>query len=205
MQADLQRKRELIKRLQMRLQEPAEAQEEDSDSDSDSDSDDSLNEFSPAPTAPSSTSPAPSTLRARKPRPSSSPPPSHTTARSALLGAASTRSQARTAAPLDSQLTAHRAEQTDLTDSLLGLARALKASSAGFGAALAAEKDVLARAGAGLDSNVVGMEDAGGRLGRLRRAAEGRGWWGRMMLFAYVGALWVVALVLVVVLPKLRF
>jgi hypothetical protein len=49
------------------------------------------------------------------------------------------------------------------------------------------------------------MEAAGKRMGLLKRMSEGKGWWGRIMLYAWIGGLWVVAILLVFVGPKLRF
>jgi hypothetical protein len=49
------------------------------------------------------------------------------------------------------------------------------------------------------------MEAAGKRMGMLRRMTEGKGWFGRMMLYAWIAGLWVVAILLVFVGPKFRF
>ena len=97
------------------------------------------------------------------------------------------------------------ATQASLTTSLLTLAQQLKASSTSFSASLDADKGSLERAGDGLDRNTSGMDAAGRRMGLLKRMSEGRGWWGRMMLYAWIGGLWVVAILLVGVGPKLRF
>lgn len=70
---------------------------------------------------------------------------------------------------------------------------------------LALDAETLSRATDGLDRNTTGMQAAGNRMGLLKRMTEGKGWWGRMMLYAWIGGLWVVALVIVFVLPKLRF
>jgi len=102
-------------------------------------------------------------------------------------------------------LQAHRSEQVDLTESLLSLARSLKQSSYSFQASLSSEKDILDRAGSGLDKNVDGMDQASNRMKGLRKLTEGKGWWGRLLLYGYIAGLWVLALVLVLVLPKLRF
>lgn len=39
----------------------------------------------------------------------------------------------------------------------------------------------------------------------LRRMSEGKGWWGRMMIYLWIFGLWVVALGIVFLGPKLRF
>lgn len=49
------------------------------------------------------------------------------------------------------------------------------------------------------------MEAAEKRMGLLRRMTEGKGWWGRMMLYAWIVAGWVLAILIVFAGPKLRF
>ena len=95
--------------------------------------------------------------------------------------------------------------QNDLTTSLLDLAQKLKASSHSFSASLTADTEHLDRAVEGLDKNTAGLEAAGKRMGMLRRMSEGKGLWGRLMLYAWIAGLWVVAILLVGVGPKLRF
>ncbi|KAI9882113.1 MAG: hypothetical protein M1823_006138 [Watsoniomyces obsoletus] len=115
-------------------------------------------------------------------------------------------SQADPGLPQTEKLLAHnRFEQEDLTTSLLTMAQALKASSQSFASSLESEKEVLNRASEGLDKNTSGMEAAEKRMGTLRRMSEGRGWLGRLLMYAWIGGLWVVALVIVVILPKFRF
>lgn len=96
-------------------------------------------------------------------------------------------------------------ESTHLTSSLLALAQSLKASSTAFSTSLEADTEILNRATEGLDKNATGMEAAGKRIGLLKRMSEGKGWWGRMMLYAWIGGLWVLAILLVFAGPKLRF
>ena len=105
----------------------------------------------------------------------------------------------------EQELGAQRLEQEDLTSSLLSLASQLKASSQTFQATLENEKSVLDRAVSGIDKTSTTMEAAGKRMGMLRRMTEGKGWWGRMMLYAWIFGLWIVALLIVFVGPKLRF
>ena len=102
-------------------------------------------------------------------------------------------------------LSTHRAEQEDLTSSLLSLASQLKSSSQAFQTSLDSEKSVLARAVDGLDRTTGNMQAAERRMGMLRRMTEGKGWWGRMMLYAWILGLWVVAVLIVFLGPKLRF
>ncbi|PYH79131.1 hypothetical protein BO82DRAFT_289539 [Aspergillus uvarum CBS 121591] len=110
-----------------------------------------------------------------------------------------------TATTTEETLISSRAEQEDLTTSLLSLASQLKSSSQAFHASLDAEKSVLARAVDGLDRTTTSMESAERRMGALRRMSEGKGWWGRMMLYAWIFGLWIVAILIVYVGPKLRF
>ncbi|KNG81555.1 synaptobrevin [Aspergillus nomiae NRRL 13137] len=102
-------------------------------------------------------------------------------------------------------LDTHRREQEDITNSLLSLATQLKSSSQAFQSSLESEKSVLARAVEGLDRTTGNMEAAERRMGMLRRMTEGKGWWGRMMLYAWIFGLWVVAVLIVFIGPKLRF
>lgn len=105
----------------------------------------------------------------------------------------------------EQKLSTHREEQEDLTSSLLSLAGQLKASSQSFQATLENEQSVLDRAVTGMDKTTTTMEAAGKRMGMLRKMSEGKGWWGRMMLYAWIFGLWVVAILIVYVGPKLRF
>ncbi|POR36061.1 Uncharacterized protein TPAR_03728 [Tolypocladium paradoxum] len=167
-------------------------------------------DISPRTTEPPALAPTQTTqtLRARS---SNQPPPpspaSHTTARAALFAnrrkqpAGPQTSTATAEAILDHQ----RAEQDALSDSILKMAGALKASSQRFSSTLEADKEVLGRAGDAVDKTERGMEAARGRMGALRRMTEGKGWWGRMILYAWVYGLMVALMVLVFVLPKLRF
>ncbi|EAS31340.3 uncharacterized protein CIMG_06819, partial [Coccidioides immitis RS] len=105
----------------------------------------------------------------------------------------------------ETTLTNSRLEQDTLTESLLSLASQLKASSKSFQTHLESEKSVLSRATEGLDRNTTGLEAAGKRMGALRRMTEGRGWWGRVLMYLWIFGLWIVAVLIVFVGPKLRF
>jgi hypothetical protein len=132
-----------------------------------------------------------STLRARNPR--------------AELFAQNTHDTGISTATTEALLTHNRAEQESLTASMLNMAQQLKLSSHAFATSLDDEKGILDSATSGLDKNELGMEAAQRRMGHLRSVSEGRGWWGRMQMYAYIAALMVLALVIVFVLPKLRF
>ncbi|KAI1007230.1 hypothetical protein K3495_g993 [Podosphaera aphanis] len=102
-------------------------------------------------------------------------------------------------------LTHNRTEQENLTTALLEMARTLKSSSHAFNMALEEEKNVLDHATKGLDKNELALEAAQRRMGLLRRMSEGKGWWGRMMMYAWIAGLALTAFLIVFLLPKLRF
>ena len=85
------------------------------------------------------------------------------------------------------------------------MAGALKSSSQRFSSTLEADKDLVGRAGDAMEKTERGMEAAKGRMGLLKRMTEGKGWWGRLLLFAWVYGLMVALILLVFVMPKLRF
>ncbi|CAF9902913.1 MAG: hypothetical protein HETSPECPRED_000054 [Heterodermia speciosa] len=95
--------------------------------------------------------------------------------------------------------------QADLTSALTAMATQLKTNSLLFAQTLEADKAAMAQASEALDKNAEGMSVAGKRMGLLRRMNEGKGWWGRMMLYVWIGGLWVLATGLVFVGPKFRF
>ncbi|KAJ5956888.1 hypothetical protein N7501_011167 [Penicillium viridicatum] len=119
--------------------------------------------------------------------------------------AAATGSNTNKLSETEAELSTHRMEQEDLTSSLLTLASQLKSSSQSFQATLEGEKSALDRAVSGIDRTSTTMEAAGKRMGMLRKMTEGKGLWGRMMLYAWIFGLWVVAILIVYVGPKLRF
>ncbi|KAL2181961.1 uncharacterized protein P884DRAFT_254128 [Thermothelomyces heterothallicus CBS 202.75] len=151
------------------------------------------------------------TLRARQTEPPvpSTPSPAAATTSSALFGDGKRRSSAgatttaisTTEAILDHQ----RAEQDALSESILKLASELKASSRAFSASLEEDREVVERAGRGLSRTGQQLEGVTRRMGLLQRMTEGEGWWGRMRLYAMVYGLMVVLVLVVFVLPKLRF
>ncbi|KAL6853124.1 hypothetical protein J3F83DRAFT_719170 [Trichoderma novae-zelandiae] len=145
------------------------------------------------------------TMRAR-PSASSPSPSAHSTARSVLFAnrrkpASPETSTATAEAILDQQ----RLEQDAISSSILQMASALKESSKSFSATLEEDKTILGVAGASMEKSELSMEAAQGRMGSLRRMTEGKGWWGRMVLYAWVYGLMVALVLLVFVFPKLRF
>lgn len=153
-------------------------------------------------------SPAPTqttqTLRGRHGA-ENTPAASHSSARAALFA-----SRRKPAPPQTSTATAEaildqqRAEQDALSDSILKMAGALKASSHKFSTTLEADKEAVSRAGDGMSKTEQSMEAARGRMGTLRKMTEGTGWWGRMLLYAWVYGLMLVLVLIVFVFPKLR-
>jgi hypothetical protein len=142
------------------------------------------------------TSPSTSTTTTALLQPNAPPSISHPTQPSSPL---------QTTESTESTLTTHRLEQETLTDSLVTLASQLKASSHAFQSSLEAEKSILSRAVDGLDRNITGLEVAGKKMGVLRRMTEGRGWLGRMIMYAWIFALWLLAVGIVFLGPKIRF
>lgn len=154
--------------------------------------------------AQSSASPEQSTLRSRNPRAElfeNIPDKAYTTSTSTSQPAPSST----TTATSESLLSHHRTEQEALTDSLFAMAQELRARSHTFAQTLATDSSVLDSAVKGLEKNELGLEAASRRMGYLRSMTEGRGWWGRMMMYAWIAGLAVLACVVVFVLPKLRF
>ncbi|KAI4729272.1 hypothetical protein E4T49_02985 [Aureobasidium sp. EXF-10728] len=220
LQADLATKRDLVKRLNTRLLELNQlaALHDDSSSDSeDEDQEQRPREFAPAvqtsdtlDTDPSLTSPQQaaqdlaSTLRNRTNATNSNASPDSATT-TALFSKSSPNATTKPPLSTTEVLESATRDQDLLTTSLVTLAQSLKQSSMQFASSLESEKEVLRRAESGLDKNSMGMEAAGNRMGALRRMTEGKGWWGRIKLYAIIAALWVAAFLLVFVGPKLRF
>ncbi|KAK1599004.1 synaptobrevin [Colletotrichum navitas] len=152
-------------------------------------------------------------LRSRGPiRPDSPTAATTATARAALFASRrSNTSKSAASAPASSTATAEaildhqRAEQDALSESILKMASALKASSQKFSDTLEQDKNVVSRAADGMDKTEQSMDAASRRMGTLRKMTEGKGWWGRMILYAWVYGLMVGLVLVVFVMPKLRF
>lgn len=110
-----------------------------------------------------------------------------------------------TLAQTEALLSHDRNEQENLTESLLEMAKQLKAQSVHFSHTLEGDKGIVDRAVSGLDKNQINMDAASQRMGTLRRMTEGKGWWDRIKLYAMIGGLWLLAFVIVFVGPKIRF
>lgn len=147
------------------------------------------------------------TLRNRGSAPSPTPS-SHTSARAALFAnrrKTPTPGAGASTATAEAILDQQRAEQDVLSESILKMAQALKASSHKFSSTLEADIEVVTKAGEGIEKTQGGMEAATGRMTTLKRMTEGKGWWGRVILYAWVYGLMVGLILLVFVMPKLRF
>ncbi|KAI9840608.1 MAG: hypothetical protein M1837_001504 [Sclerophora amabilis] len=218
-QTDLRAKRETIKRLNERLYELGQLGAEAVSSD-DEDGEDILGEIDGIDDAgETKTTSTPPDLNRSSPllaqpaaEPSQSPPADTSNVRSrrtpkspASEDTATTTSTSTSLPQSESLLSHNRSEQEDLTSSLLTMAQSLKTSSKAFASSLESEKETLDRAGEGLEKNATGMAAAEKRMGTLRRMTEGRGWWGRMIMYAWIAGLMFVALFIVAFLPKLRF
>ncbi|KAI2471437.1 hypothetical protein F4781DRAFT_111512 [Annulohypoxylon bovei var. microspora] len=130
---------------------------------------------------------------------------STTALRTELFGNRAASSPSAATATTEAIIDHHRSEQDKLTESMVGMARALKESSRAFASSLQEDTDVLQAAGQNLERNERGLGAVAGRMGALRRLTEGTGWWGRVLLYAWIAGLAVFAVLLVFVLPKLRF
>jgi hypothetical protein len=228
LQADLNTKRDLIKRLNQRLIELNQLAEDDDDDLSSEDDQDQNNKNKFGPAVPTSdtldtnytsssatTSPLAlnaantlqQTLRARKQTSiNTNPDAPPTTAQSTALFSKSSSSDSHNQPLSTEQLLASSSrDQEALTSSLVTLAQSLRQSSLTFASSLESEKQILARAEAGLDKNAMGMDLAEAKMGTLRRITEGKGWWGRIRLYGFIVGLWVIAFLLVFLAPKLRF
>ncbi|KAF7939055.1 uncharacterized protein EAE98_001391 [Botrytis deweyae] len=149
-----------------------------------------------------------STLRSRNPRAElfeKSSNQAYTTSTSTSTYRPAPTPSSTTTATTETLLTHHRTEQEDLTNSLLSMAQELRARSQTFASTLASDSSVLDSAIAGINKNELGLEAASKRMGYLRSMTEGKGWWGRMMMYAWIAGLAVLAVLVVFVMPKLRF
>ncbi|TKA22500.1 hypothetical protein B0A50_07965 [Salinomyces thailandicus] len=229
-QADLQSKRDLIKRLNARLQELDQQdndEDDEEDSDDDEDTTDLLKQYAPArqdvtagidtgeppspPPTTKTTAPQPTTANnesrsRRPPQASDNHSAASTTAREALFADRTkpTHTNPSDLSAHELEMSHNRNEQEALSNGLLGLARALKGSAQQMGVSIESEKDVMKRAEGGLDKSAQGMEAAERKMGMLRRMSEGQGWYGRIKLYGFIFALWIGCFVLVFIGPKLR-
>ncbi|KAL1874271.1 hypothetical protein Daus18300_003635 [Diaporthe australafricana] len=155
------------------------------------------------------------TLRPRGQQPASSDPEKRhqdldtaqttgaTTQRSILLGDRSV--EVSDLATKEAILDRERREQEEITEAMSKITKELKLSSLRFSEALEEDKEMTEQAVKGLSKNEIGLEAAARRMGALTRMTEGKGWWGRVILYAWIYGLMVVLVLVVFVLPKLRF
>lgn len=126
-----------------------------------------------------------------------------TTQRSLLLGDRS--AEVSDLATKEAILDRERREQEEITEAMSKITKELKLSSLRFSEALEEDKEMTEQAAKGLSSNELGLEAAARKMGALTRMTEGKGWWGRVILYAWIYGLMVVLVLVVFVLPKLRF
>ncbi|CAI6332379.1 unnamed protein product [Periconia digitata] len=221
LQKDLQLKRELIKQLIQRLTELNQLEDTESEASADSDEEEfgSLPSYAPRISTDAGLDITPagegndalqnaarnltSELRRRGGPQSESPAMSTGNALFPSKPSAATGDTATTQA--EAVLAQNRSEQEALTSGLLEMAKQLKQQSMHFGQTLEGDKGVLDRAVSGLDKNTQNMDAASQRMGTLRRMTEGKGWWARIKLYAFIFGLWLVAFLIVFVGPKIRF
>lgn len=143
-------------------------------------------------------SPSP-TLRNRRPQSSLFP--------ASLASATGTSTALQTPTPTTTaqRLESDSSTQSQLTSDLITMTSRLKSNAQSLSQSLLVDSETLNRAQSSLDKNESSMEAASKRIGLLRRMSEGKGWWGRMMLYAWIAGLWVVAIGLVFLGPKFRF
>lgn len=115
---------------------------------------------------------------------------------------ASTAAATQSPADLDKQLSLHQRQQDEITSDLLAMSRALKKSSLQFGQQLEEEKPYLDVAAQGLDKNVLGMQQMGGKMDRLRKDGS-VGWYRTIVNMVIIVVLGLVGLI-ILMLPKLR-
>ena len=102
-------------------------------------------------------------------------------------------------------LESHDSAQTELTASLLSMAKQLKLSANAINEDLAVDKNALGAAEDTLLKSQTTMEGARRGLGSLMHMTEGRWLWQRLGFYAAIPILWVVLLFIVFFAPKLRF
>lgn len=196
---DIQKKRDLVKRLQVRLNEldQLHADSEDLDCLSCDEEEEQV--------ATNTQPQEPSGLRQRP-----IPQPTEPTATSTATSNRYTQpfpsdKDTNSLQSRESTLTSHEKEKDLLSASLLSLAAQLKSSAASFQSTIESEKGTVDATVEALDKSSGSMEGAGGKLKTLQRETEGAGWFRRMRIYAEVAGLWVLLVLLVFVGPKLRF
>jgi hypothetical protein len=97
-----------------------------------------------------------------------------------------------------------RREQESIVEDILRVASGLRANAHRFADHLEKDKLSVQKAGDAMDTAETGMETAGRKMIGLKRITEGEGWWGRMILYAWIFGLMVLLVVVVFVLPKFR-
>lgn len=105
---------------------------------------------------------------------------------------------------LNDTLTHDQDDQEALQTSLVSLAGMLKSSAQNMHEHLEKDRSILDVTLETMDRSTANMTQTGQRMGVLRRMSEGKGWWGRVLLYFLIAALWLVAVAVMLLLPKLR-
>lgn len=154
------------------------------------------------PTTTADTPPPTTTTQAVRPRRNLQPRPS---SRAALLSRKTSSAPHTQSSTTEALLDRERVDQDSLIEGILGYASALKDSTQRFHDSLDKDKGAMERAAEGVERAGTGMEGTRKLLGSLQRMTEGKGWWGRMGLYAWVYGLMVFLVFMVFTFPKLRF
>ncbi|KAF8429219.1 hypothetical protein EV426DRAFT_214233 [Tirmania nivea] len=128
--------------------------------------------------------------------------PSSSSKPSATATSTSTTQSPNGPVELEKQLSLHQRQQDEITADLLAMSRTLKESSLKFGQQLEEEKPYLELAAQGLDKNVLGMQQMGGKMDKLRKDGT-VGWYRTIINVVIIVGLGVVGLI-ILMLPKLR-
>lgn len=105
----------------------------------------------------------------------------------------------------EESLLSSSSQHETITADLLRMAAQLKQQTMQFNFSLDQDKGFIDRAVEGLEQNVSAMGIASKGMKALQRMSEEQGFWGRLKLQLLIGGMWLVAVLLVFVGPKLRF
>lgn len=170
--------------------------------------------ISPPPATPDTTSTEPLTAPAHAPTPTTTTTQAvrprrnlqhRPSSRAALLSRKASATPHTQSATTEALLDRERVDQDSLIEGILGYASALKDSTQRFHDSLDKDRGAMERAAEGVERAGTGMEGTRKLLGTLQRMTEGKGWWGRMGLYAWVYGLMVFLVFMVFTFPKLRF
>lgn len=125
--------------------------------------------------------------------------------RSDLFGTGTDRNSLSATATEEAVLENHRAEQEAISGDILRLAKEMRQRSEATAKLLEDDKMVMDRVGDALHVTDTNMESAGRGMNVLARMTEGKGYIGRLILYAVVFGLAVLLVLAFAVVPKLRW